>query len=269
MDLNRITETLTPATRAALPAPAPDSAFLAGGTWLFSEPQPQLTRLVDLTALGWPPLTITPSGLEIAATCPIATLAAFESPADWRAAPLFAQCCRALLGSFKIWNMATIGGNLCLALPAGPMTALACALDGMCLIWPPDETQRQLPALEFVRGPQQNALAPGEILRSITLPLAALTARTAFRQISLSPQGRSGALLIGAATATGFTLIITAATTRPIRLAFPPQPAAANLQARLSTLPDTLYFDDVHGSPAWRRHVTRILAEEIRQELTA
>jgi hypothetical protein len=34
-------------------------------------------------------------------------------------------------------------------------------------------------------------------------------------------------------------------------------------------IPDTAYVSDVHGSPGWRRHLTRAYAEEIRQELDA
>ena len=49
-------------------------AWLAGGTWLFSEPQPHLRRLIDLQNLGWQPLAITEASLEIAATCTIAEL---------------------------------------------------------------------------------------------------------------------------------------------------------------------------------------------------
>ena len=33
-------------------------SWLAGGTWLFSEPQPHLRRLLDLRTLGWPPLEV-------------------------------------------------------------------------------------------------------------------------------------------------------------------------------------------------------------------
>ena len=34
----------------------PGDAWLAGGTWLFSEPQPDVRRLLDLAAFGWTPL---------------------------------------------------------------------------------------------------------------------------------------------------------------------------------------------------------------------
>ena len=87
-------------------------AFLGGGTWLFSEPQVATDTLVDLEQLGWPPLTVTPDGLEIAATCRIVELHDFKGPPDWRAVPLFDKCIDAFLMSFKIWNAATVGGNV-------------------------------------------------------------------------------------------------------------------------------------------------------------
>ncbi len=267
MDLNSIDAILTPAAVEEIPPHRELDAFLAGGTWLFSEPQPGLRRLIDLTGLGWEPLTVTDHGLRIAATCTIAQLAAFEPPVDWTAGPLFVDCCRALLGSFKIWNMATVGGNICMALPAGPMTSLCAALEGECLIWTPGGGERRMRVADFVTDAQQNALAPGEILRRIDLPLAALRRRYLFRQISLSPRGRSGVLLIGTLGEDGFALTVTAATRRPVRLVFDAVPDAAALQARLAAaIPQPLYYDDVHGRPEWRRHMTEVFAHEIRRE---
>jgi len=268
MDLNTISAVARPRRRNQLPAWQDGDAFLAGGTWLFSEPQPQLTRLIDLAGLGWEPLCARDAGLEIAATCTIAQLDAFTAPADWRAAPLIGQCCRAFLASFKIWNAATVGGNLCMALPAGPMISLTAALDGVCTVWSKDG-ERQARVTDFVLGPQQNALRPGEVLRSIALPAEALARRAAFRQISLAPVGRSGALLIGTHDVRGgFMLTITASTPRPVKLAFAAPPSPADLHARIeAAIPPDVYYDDPHGSPAWRRAMTLHLAEEIRAEL--
>ncbi|MCJ2090763.1 FAD binding domain-containing protein [Methylobacterium sp. E-005] len=269
MDLNTIETVLRPRSRCQLPAWREGDACLAGGTWLFSEPQPRTRRLVDLASLGWPPHTIGPEGLTLAATCTLAQLDRLERPPTWSAASLIGECCRALLGSFKIWNTATVGGNLCLALPAGPMIALAVALDARCTIWSADGTERDLPAADFVLGPQHNALHPGEILRSLRFPLAALTRRTAFRRISLSPAGRSGALLIGTRDVDGaVALTVTAAVRKPVRLTFDALPDDATLADRLgAAIPDALYHDDVHGRPDWRRHVTGLLAREIRDTL--
>jgi CO/xanthine dehydrogenase FAD-binding subunit len=269
MDLNTISSIERPRHRAELGPFREGDAWLAGGTWLFSEPQPKLRRLIDLTDLNWVPLTVSESGLSIAATCTIATLDAFESPINWNAATLISQCCRAFLASFKIWNTATVGGNLCMALPAGPMISLATALEGVCLIWRPDGGERRVAAADFVFGPLSNALSPGEVLRGIELPREALARRTAFRKASLSPLGRSSVLIIGARSPDGrFFLTVTASTRRPVQLSFPGVPDRAALQHRLEEkIPSSLYYDDVHGRPEWRRHMTFEFAEEIRQEL--
>ena len=268
MDLNTISEVARPHGRDQLPVWRQGDAFLGGGTWLFSEPQPATTRLVDLAGLGWEPLRVSKAGLEIAATCTIAQLDAFKAPSGWRTAALFAPCCRAFLASFKVWNAATVGGNLCMALPAGPMIALTAALDGICTLWTADGGERRISVIDFVLGPQRNALRPGELLRRIDLPAEALTRRAAFRQISLSPLGRSGALLIGTRAQNGFTLTITASTPRPVTPAFSVLPSTDDLRARIeSAIAPQAYFDDIHGLPAWRRHMTLHLAEDIRAEL--
>lgn len=268
MDLNSIEAVTRPRQRAELGNAIAGDAFLAGGTWLFSEPQPHLRRLVDLTTLGWEPLRAGEDGLTIAATCTIAELDAFEAPGGWTAAPLIGLACRSFLASFKIWNTATVGGNLCMALPAGPMISLTAALEGICEIWTPDGGERFAPVIEFVRGPLDNALASGEVLRAVHLPREALTRRFAFRRASLSPPGRSGVLLIGTLSGGDLVLTVTASTRRPLRLAFAGVPDAATMYSRLmSEIPDTLYYDDIHGKPDWRRHMTITFAEEIRAEL--
>jgi CO/xanthine dehydrogenase FAD-binding subunit len=269
MDLNTVTEVAHPQTRAQLPVWTAGDAWLAGGTWLFSEPQEHLTRLIDLTDFKWPALTIEDAKLRIAATCTVAQLDALVCPPEWIASPLISQCCRAFLASFKIWKTATIGGNLCMSLPAGPMIALTAALDGVCTIWKADGSEQQISVADFVTGNQRNVLAAGDLLRQIDVPLAALKRRCAFRQISLTPVGRSAALLIGSISSEGaLALTVTASTARPLRLSFAGIPQAALLrEAILDQIPDGLYHTDVHGKPAWRKHMTLRLAEEIRDEL--
>jgi CO/xanthine dehydrogenase FAD-binding subunit len=269
MDLNTITEVTHPRTRAQLPNWTAGDAWLAGGTWLFSEPQVHLTRLIDLTDFKWPALTVSESGLAIAATCTVAQLDALPCPPEWIASPLINQCCRAFLASFKIWKTATVGGNLCMSLPAGPMIALTAALGGVCTIWKADGSEQHINVADFVIGDQRNVLTAGDLLRQIELPLGALMRRSAFRQISLTPVGRSAALLIGSLSNEGaMALTVTASTARPVQLSFAGIPQASELRdAILHRIPDELYHNDVHGKPAWRKHMTLRLAEEIRAEL--
>jgi CO/xanthine dehydrogenase FAD-binding subunit len=270
--------------------PAPGStwragdAFLAGGTWLFSEPQPGTTRLLDLTGFGWPALTETDDGLEIAATCTLAELAAWRPARAWPAAVLARQCADALLGSFKVHNVATVGGNICLSLPAGPMISLAAALDGTAALRATGGSRRHVAVADFVTGERANVLCPGELLRSVFLPARALRAAAACRQVSLSPVGRSAVLLIGTRGAaaehgaaehgaTGHkaseaVLTLTAAVPRPVQVRFtglPPLNEAVDSVDSSATAAG--YLDDVHGSARWRRAMTRRAVAEVITQL--
>src|SRR5216683_5780377 len=191
MDLNTIAEIARPDRNGDAIDWREGDAFLAGGTWLFSEPQPHLRRLIDLHTLGWEPLTVAENGLEIAATCPIAKLVALSAPPAWTAAPLIGECCRSFLSSFKIWNTATVGGNICMSLPAGPMISLAVALEGICTVIASDGRERRVSVEDFVTGNHRNLLQPGDLLRRIVLPASAMRKRSRFRRISLTHLGRS------------------------------------------------------------------------------
>ncbi|MET9606543.1 FAD binding domain-containing protein [Streptomyces sp. NPDC006512] len=251
----------------------PGDAWLGGGTYLFSEPQPHVRRLFDLSRMGWPPLSWQPDGsLDISATCTITELSRFGRTLPATAAPLVEQCCRAFLASFKIWNMATVGGNLCNGLPAGPMISLTAALDGTVLLQGQDGATRRLPVTEFIRGAGVKDLRDGELLRSVRIPARVLDSRTAFRQASLYGLGRSGALVIGASDPQDGSLAVTvsAATTRPFRFWFALPPTAGELRAVIDdAVRPGEWYDDIHGLPEWRRHMALLLAEEIRRELTA
>jgi hypothetical protein len=292
MDMN----TIEAVVRTADPADWRDGdAWLAGGTVLFSygsfafgrEP---LRRLLDLGATGWPAVTVSDAGIELAATCTVAELYAFPDSetgrargAAWPGLELIRPCCDSFVASFKVWNMSSVGGNLCTSLPAGPMISLCAALDGTATVLGPGGASREVPVAEFVTGDARNCLAPGELLRSIHLPASALASRVAFRRLSLSNLGRSGVLLIGRLDADGgLVLTVTAATKRPVQLRLPagtggpgsgtiggPGTQAGLAAALDAAVPDGLYHDDIHGLPAWRKDMTYRLAEEIRAELAA
>ncbi len=278
MDLSTVTDLVPTADPADW---REGDAWLAGGTVLFSYGSQTLRRLLDVTSAGWPALTVTDDGLEIAATCTVAELHAFPGAAAsagardaWPALDLVRPCCDSFVASFKIWNTSTVGGNVATSLPAGPMISLTAALDGVAEVWGPGGARRTQPVAELVTGERRNTLAPGELLRAIRVPARALRARTAFRRLSLTHLGRSGALLIGrldrAADGGELVVTVTASTRRPVQLRFPAggHPGAAGLAAAIdAAIPDELYHDDVHGLPAWRRDMTYRLAEEIRAEL--
>jgi CO/xanthine dehydrogenase FAD-binding subunit len=272
MDLNTITDVLRPAVPDEIATWRPGDAWLAGGTWLFSEPQPALDTLIDLHGFGWPSLVVTGDGLEIAATCPIIALDRFVPPTEWLAGPLLSQCCRSLLASFKIMNTATVGGNICMSLPAGALISLTVALEAQYRLLPRGGAERIVPAIDFVLGDHHNILHPGELLRGIAIPAAALAKRFTLRRATLTHLGRSAALLIGTQTpgTRDLLLTITAATPRPIQLRFATMPDAAQLRREIDAhIQPGGYFDDVNGTPAYKQHLTYRFSEQIRQELAA
>ena len=80
-------------------------AWLAGGTVLFSYGsfafgQEPPRRLLDLGSTGWPAITVSDSGIELAATCTVAELYALPASgtgrthaAAWPALELIRPCC--------------------------------------------------------------------------------------------------------------------------------------------------------------------------------
>ncbi len=65
-------------------------------------------------------------------------------------------------------------------------------------------------------------------------------------------------------------LTITAATAKPMQLHFDRLPSAGALRHAIdAAIHDADWFDDVHGSAPYKRHLTYYYAEQIRAELAA
>jgi hypothetical protein len=95
-----------------------------------------------------------------------------------------------------------------------------------------------------------------------------LRCATAFRQYSLAAVGRSAVVVIGRrAPEDGEVVItVTASVPRPVQLRFASLPTAAELSQAFDATALS-YYDDPHGDPEWREHLSRMYAEEIRSEL--
>ncbi|OPX07919.1 xanthine dehydrogenase family protein subunit M [Mycobacterium sp. AT1] len=270
MDISTVTDVIR--NPPAVPGPVwrPGDAWLAGGTWLFSDAQPDLRRLIDLAPLGWNSLEVTAHGLDVGAMCTIADLYALTAPAEWASGPLLRTSCEAFLASFKVWNSATVGGNICMALPAGPMITMTVALEASYELWSTTGSARTVDAADFVTGNHSTVLRPGELLRSIHIPVGALRKRHAHRRFTLTKMGRSTIFMVGTQSqgTDDLTLVLTAGTTHPIRLTFDTMPSADVVADAVAAIGDDVWFDDANGSPGHRKHLARHYAEEIRTELS-
>jgi CO/xanthine dehydrogenase FAD-binding subunit len=152
------------------------------------------------------------------------------------------------------------------------MISLTVALEATYRLLARDGASREVRAADFVTGNHSNVLQPGELLRNVHLPASALAKSFAFRRSELTHLGRSSVLLIGTRRKPdgGLTLTVTAATVKPVQLNFDGTPTAPQLRDSIdAAIPDALYLDDVHGSPAHRKHLTYYYSEQIRQELGA
>ncbi len=279
MDLIDVQEVRVPATRADLRVDVGEKV-LAGGTWLYSVKETGLRALVDITRLGWKPVKYTDSALVIAATCTVAEVSRLTPPPlrtdpvgagngrESHADPLalFWQCANSFLGSLTIGNVATVGGNIALALPAGPMISLAASLDSIAVIWMPAGGERRMPVADLVTGVMKTGLGPGEVLREIVIPRTSLESRTGFRRIALNNLGRTGTLVIARRAPSGETVFtITGGTSRPVQLRFDEPPTSALLNERMRTI--DCWYNDAHGSPDWRLAMSERFAEQLRREI--
>lgn len=284
MDLVEVTSWRSARERSDLVL-APGERVVGGGTWLFSEPQPGATGLVDLTTLGWAPWRAHDAGLELAATCTVEQLLAVPAEVLGSAGSLARACADAFLMSFKIAHTATLGGNVALALPAGAMTSLLVALDATAVVWAGDGGERRQPVADLVTGVRSTTLGAGEVVRAFEVPAASLAAAYAFRRQSLAPHGRSAVVVTASRTGHGDTrVVVTAATTRPVVLRLPDATDATHAtdatgaaagdgdwRARLVAEVDALdcWYDDAHGSPDWRAAMSARLATEAVEEVRA
>ena len=148
------------------------------------------------------------------------------------------------------------------------MVSLCAALDGVAEIWTPDGGERRIAVADLVTGNGATSLAPGEVVRALVLPDAALRARARLRKIALAELGRSGAVVTGRVDGGGGAVFtVTAATLTPTVLRFPALPDAAALAQAVGAAPG--YYSDPLGAADWRRAVSIELAERIRAELAA
>jgi len=230
-----------------------------------------INRIPDLDAIR-----LTDDGLVIGA---LARQEALErSPLVREHAPLIAAALPHV-GHSAIRARGTIGGSLALADPAAELPACAVAL-GATIRAGRRGGSREIAAADFFRGIYTTALGPGEIVTEIRVPRAAAGWRWGFDELArrhgdfalagLAAGVRSAAEGEPSGYEKGVTvdtrLVFFGVGTRPVRA----QAAEAVLAGRradaetLAAAGRALDGDldppgDVHGSPALRRHLARVL----------
>jgi CO/xanthine dehydrogenase FAD-binding subunit len=269
MDLHRVDTYLRPETLHDLADWQPHWAWLAGGTWLFTEPQPQLQTLVDMQSLGWDELTVSDEGLAIGAMCVMQRLLDCAVPPDWIGMAALRQGVHEL-ASFKVQNVATVAGNLCLALPAGTFAPVMLLLDAEYELLPLHGSPYRVPAAGFQTGAKQTRLQPGEVLRTVYVPAHSLKWQTSYHRICMASAGLAIAIVTAAYNPQQkqVRFCIGAAAGQPYLITADGQPCPDQLGELLDAhIPSEAYLTDICASADYRRHVTEVLMRRSLSDL--
>jgi carbon-monoxide dehydrogenase medium subunit len=258
---------------------APDARALAGGTDVIiqaREGRRDIGVMVDVKNIGeLEALSVQSDGsLRIGAAVPCARIYG-----DADVARLFPALIdsASLIGGIQIQSRASLGGNLCNSSPAADSIPTLIALGVVCEIAGP-KGRRSLPVEEFCTAPGQNALAPGELLVALVVPVPTPHSGAAFErfiprnemdiavvnaaaQVTLSADGstfESARIAVGAVAPTplyvkeaGEALVGKAVSEETIASAA----AAASAAARPIT--------DMRGSAAQRTHLAGVLTGRV------
>jgi len=151
--------------------------LLAGGTDLLVEKDPQVEVLIDITGLGLNYIKSDSQGVRIGATTAFADIAASsilqKSPYN-----ILAQAARQI-GTPQTRNVATIGGNICHAVPSAD-SAPALLVLGATLSVACSPGERSMEIVDFFLDVRKDALGSRELLTEIQLPALPAHTGTAF-----------------------------------------------------------------------------------------
>ena len=258
-----------------------DGRVLAGGQSLVPALNMRLAApaaLIDINRLpGLNGISLEPAGLVIGA---LARHEAVEaSPLVARHAPLIAQA-MPHVGHRAIRTRGTVGGSVALADPAAELPACLIALDAIVRV-AGRGGRRDIPAQRFFRGIYTTDLAPGEIVTAVVVPPIGPGWRSRFDELA---RRHGDYALVGLAA----HCRVDGGAIMEARLAFcgvgPTPVRALRAEAALSgRRPDpdvvaeasrALDADleppgDVHGSPALRRHLARVLLARAVAQIVA
>jgi CO/xanthine dehydrogenase FAD-binding subunit len=265
----------------ALAALDADSKILAGGQSLVPMLNMRLVRparLVDINGVpGLDGVRARPDGgLDVGALTRHTDLLA--SPLVQARAPLLAAAV-AHVGHRAIRNRGTVGGSLAHADPAAELPAALQALDASVVI--AGRGGRRRVALDaFFVGLLATALADDEILVEIEIP-AQRGAGWGFGEIArragdFAIAGVAGVLRTAGGRCADARLVAFGADDRPVRLRAAEHTLAGatiadDLAARTAAAApsDCTPPDDVHASAEYRRHLVRVLTEQVVQAALA
>ncbi len=195
-------------------------------------------------------------GLELGAMATYSQL--MLDPAVAESRPVLAEVAAAI-ADVQVRNRGTLGGNVCSNDPTNHFPPLVAALGGRMTIRGADG-EREVAAADFFLGVYLTAVAPGELLTTITLPAGG---RDGFAAVTL---GRDGTCIVNAAANLDGEPRIAIGCVDAVPVLVRPEGTdeeSVRAAVRGASLDPPA---DVHASADYRRHLAEVLAVRAVQQ---
>ena len=239
-----------------------EGRYLAGGQSLVQAMKLRLsspTDLVDLNAIGdLKALKADASGVTIGAMVRHAEVEA--SSAVKKAIPALAALA-GIIGDRQVRHMGTLGGSIANNDPAADYPAVVLGLGATITT-----NKRKIEADQFFKGLYETALAPGELITSVTFPVPKRAAYMKFK----NPASRFaivgvfvadfGGKVRVAVTGAGPSVFRQAEMEKALSAKFAPE-SVANIKVKQDGL-----NNDMHASPEYRAHLVTVMAKRAVQK---
>ncbi|MDP2662476.1 MAG: FAD binding domain-containing protein, partial [Dehalococcoidia bacterium] len=185
-------------------------------------------------------------------------------------APVISQAARRL-GSVQVRNRATVGGNLCQAVPSAEMPPSLIALGTKARIYGP-QGYRTIPLEDLFLGPRQTSLQRQEVLVELEVPPLPRHAGSAY--LRFSPRQAMDLAIASAATAVSLEygacvdcrIVLGAVAPVPLRATRaedslrgkPVEDGAIERAAELASA-EAMPISDIRASAEYRREMVKVL----------
>ena len=242
---------------AGIAADKPESRYLAGGQSLLPAMRLRLSSPTDLVDLGQVSelrgIKKDGAALNIGAMVAHAEVASSKEIAA--AIPALAQLA-SLIGDRQVRNRGTIGGSIANNDPAADYPAAVLALGGTV-----HTTKRKISADDFFKGLFETALAPGELITSVTLPIPKKAGYAKFK----NPASRFAIVgVFVAQTANGVRVAVTGAGANGVFRVKAMEEALSKSWSpdaiKDMSVPAGDLQTDLHASAEYRAHLVSVMA---------
>lgn len=271
----------SPAEAVALRRQGPGRGiYIAGGTDLFLAMPPGVDFVVDINGAGLDGVERQESGdLVIGAAATLQKVA--SSPAALAFAGGAVAHAAMHCANRPVRTTATLGGNLCNALPSADMAPVLLALDAQARLTD-GEREQTVPLAEFFLGPRRTVLGD-RLLTAVVLPSSFARWRARARKLTRTQEDISlvqvavglrlegpvitaARVALGAVAPTPCRAPLAEEALVGVKVTAPAAPAAIATAAQLAAT-RAEPIDDHRASAAYRRAMVAVLARRLMREL--